>query len=200
MTDSERQIEFMKLYHEVHPSLTRFARAMNKNREDARDLVSETILIAYENFHKVNSRQAFLSYLFTIASRLHKRRRWRLRFFGEYDEDKATQIISDVSAPDLGVDVELLYTAIDKLPTKMKESLVLFEISGLSLEEIREIQGGTLSGVKSRIARGREKLKEILVTEPVSLDYKLETENSSGIHKKNVEIRASEKIIEIGAL
>lgn len=44
----------------------------------------------------------------------------------------------------------------------MKETVILFEISGLSLEEIKKIQGGTISGVKSRLKRGRETL-EILM-------------------------------------
>ena len=42
------------------------------------------------------------------------------------------------------------------------KALTLFEISGLSLEEIREIQGGSLPGVKSRVQRGRKKLAEIM--------------------------------------
>jgi len=40
--------------------------------------------------------------------------------------------------------------------------VILFEISGLSLQEIVEIQGGSLSGVKSRIVRGRERLAVLL--------------------------------------
>ncbi|MBX3042270.1 MAG: RNA polymerase sigma factor [Candidatus Kapabacteria bacterium] len=162
MTESEKKTEFMKLYDEVHTPLLRFARAMTKSREDARDLASETILIAYEKFHTIKNKQAFLSYLFSIATRIHKRRRWRMRLFSEYDETKAEQIIANISPPDLSTDVEILYNALDKLPEKIKTALILFEISGLSIEEIRDIQGGSLSGVKSRLSRGRVMLKEIL--------------------------------------
>ncbi|GAB1371764.1 RNA polymerase sigma factor [Candidatus Kapaibacterium sp.] len=152
----------MKLYDEVHTSLVKYCRAVSKTREDAKDLVSDTILAAYEKFHTVRNRQAFLSYLFTIADRIHKRRRWRMRLFGEYDSEKAELIPGYFSSPDTGADVEILYNALAKLPDKTKNTLILFEISGLSLEEIKEIQGGSLSGVKSRLVRGREMLKDLL--------------------------------------
>ena len=44
----------------------------------------------------------------------------------------------------------------------MRETVVLFDVSDLSLEEIRRIQGGTLSGVKMRLKRGRERLARVL--------------------------------------
>ncbi len=48
------------------------------------------------------------------------------------------------------------------LPEKQREALALFEISGLSIEEVREIQGGSLSAVKMRLVRGREQLALLL--------------------------------------
>jgi len=41
-----------------------------------------------------------------------------------------------------------------------REAIVLFELDGYSLEEIATIQGVTLSAVKTRLARGREKLRQ----------------------------------------
>ena len=63
------------------------------------------------------------------------------------------------SPPDIDHDVEVLYNLLGKLPPKQRECVVLFELSGFSLEEIRQLQGGTLSGVKSRLTRGREQLR-----------------------------------------
>jgi RNA polymerase sigma-70 factor (ECF subfamily) len=197
MTESEKKTEFMKLYSEVHAPLLRFARAMTKSREDARDLASETILIAYEKFHTIRNKQAFLSYLFSIATRIHKRRRWRMKFFGDYDETKAEQIVAEISPPDLSPDVEILYKALDKLPEKMKTTVIMYEISGLSLEEIREIQGGTLSGVKSRLVRGRTMLKEIL-TEKAEIDNKSNVDYQ--FHKNGNAVYAENKTIEAGVL
>jgi len=50
------------------------------------------------------------------------------------------------------------------LPVKMAEALILYHISDLSMGEIQKIQGGSLSGVKLRLKRGREKLLSLLNT------------------------------------
>jgi len=162
LTDKAKQEEFLSLLEPIRVKLSRFARAMAQNREEAKDLASETILIAYTNFEKLKNKQAFLSYLFTIASRLYKQSFKRKKFWGEYNEEDALQLISHHKPADLNYDVEILYKTLKLLPTKQQEAIVLFEISGFSLEEIKEIQGGTLSGVKSRLKRGRESLKELM--------------------------------------
>jgi RNA polymerase sigma-70 factor (ECF subfamily) len=162
MKTKEKQDKFLCLLEPVRRRLSLFARAMARNDDDARDLMSETILLAYENFEKLRDHQAFASYLFSIASRLHKRRRWRARIFGEYDEDAAANTPAQTQSPEARVDIAALYEALSRLPQKQHEAIVLFEISGFSLEEIREIQGGSVSGVKSRLRRGRERLARIL--------------------------------------
>jgi DNA-directed RNA polymerase specialized sigma24 family protein len=53
MEDKERQEYFLKLFEPVRENLVRYARAMTRNPENAKDLVSETILAAYQNFHKL---------------------------------------------------------------------------------------------------------------------------------------------------
>jgi RNA polymerase sigma-70 factor (ECF subfamily) len=59
-------------------------------------------------------------------------------------------------------DLELLLASLKKLSTSQREAIVLFEISGLSLKEIQEIQGGSISGVKSRLTRARDNLRRLI--------------------------------------
>ena len=132
------------------------------DREEANDLVGDTILAAFERFDHIRGEEAFLSYLFTIALRIHKRRRWRRKLFGAYDEERAAGIRDEGSSPESSADVVLLHRALARLPERQREAVVLFELTGLSLEEVREIQGGSLSGVKSRVARGRKELARLL--------------------------------------
>ena len=159
---TERQDIFLKLLEPVNNQLARFCRAMARDREEARDLASEAILRAYENFNGIEKQSSFKSYIFTIASRLHKQKLRRLKFIGSYDEAKAELIPSDSGNPDTQYDVQVLYDAMDKLPRKQREAIALFEISGFSLKEIRDLQGGSLSGVKIRLKRARDKLAELL--------------------------------------
>lgn len=157
-----RQERFLELLRPHNASLSRFARAMTRDADAAKDLISETVLKAFESFDSLRDGSSFLSYLFTIAVRLHNRERSRGKLWGIFDREHAEQLPYKGSAPDASVDVQLLYAALKHLPEKQREAIVLFEISGLSLEEIREIQGGSLSGVKSRIVRGRASLAELL--------------------------------------
>jgi RNA polymerase sigma-70 factor (ECF subfamily) len=159
----DRRERFLGLLLPLRHQLAQFARAMvGGDRDEADDLVGDTILAAFERFDHIRGHEAFLSYLFTIALRIHKRRRWRQRLFGAYDEERAARIRDDGSSPESSADIVLLHRALSRLPERQREAVVLFEITGLSLEEIREIQGGSLSGVKSRVSRGRQELARLL--------------------------------------
>ena len=157
MNEKELQNLFLELLEPVRKPLSNYAWAITKNRHDAQDLVSETILIAYTNFSNLKKKESFKSYLFSIASRLFRRWNKRKKIFGFYDESKA-ELIKDNTNQELSYDVEVLYEKLKLLPEKQSEAIILFEISGLSIEEIKKIQGGTISGVKSRLKRGRESL------------------------------------------
>lgn len=165
MIDEKIKDEFLEYYLKYNDSLTRFVKAMTQNSSDTKDIISETVLLALENFHKLKNKQTFLSYVFTIAKRIYIKRKWKRRIFSYIEESESFDYASNSHSPEIDTDIKFLYEALAKLPEKMRESIILFEISGFSLNEIQEIQGGTLSGVKSRIKRAREKLREILTAE-----------------------------------
>lgn len=153
---------FLDLLEPVYVRLSRYALAVTRNEMDAEDLVSATVLAALERFDREKQHENFLHYLITIASRLHKRGRYRDRKRAAYDETTA-QLQRDTSPlPDTSAEIRLVMDALNTLPDKMRETVVLFDVSDLSLEEIRKIQGGTLSGVKTRLKRGRERIARAL--------------------------------------
>lgn len=157
-----RKERFLTLLEPVHDNLARFARSMARGEEEARDLVGETVLRALEKFDGLKDERAFLGWLFTIALRLHRRRARRAELFGPYDEEEVARRPSSNPSPETAHDVSALYGALDRLGARERETMVLFEIAGLSLEEVRGVQGGSLSGVKSRLVRGRRKLAKLL--------------------------------------
>lgn len=79
-----------------------------------------------------------------------------------YDTEQSEQVMDESAGAEVKLEVKDLYRALDQLPLKQKEAIVLFEISGLTLNEIQQIQGDSLSAVKSRVSRAREALKKIL--------------------------------------
>jgi RNA polymerase sigma-70 factor (ECF subfamily) len=149
----------MEMYTPCHQAFMGYCRGLTGNREDARDLAGESVLIVFENLEKLRKKDSFKAWLFGVARRLRLHQYRRSRFSGKYDERAVGMLPGRDSPPDAGPDVEVLYNLLGKLPPKQRESIVLFELSGFSLEEIRQLQGGTLSGVKSRLKRGRESLR-----------------------------------------
>src|ERR1035437_2451287 len=162
LENSGKHERFMACLTPCLARLSRYCHALTKDTEEGRDLLSDAILLAYENFEKLRAPEAFTSYIFITARRLYYRRARRKKMWGVFGSD--TEQIEDhrATSPELRLDLEALDRALARLPEKQQEAVILFEISELSLKEIREIQGGSLSGVKSRIARGREKLAELL--------------------------------------
>lgn len=148
------------MYTPCHQGFMGYCRGLTGNREEARDLAGEAVLIVFENLDKLRKRDSFKAYLFGVARRLRIHQYRRGKFRGEYSESSAGIQPAQDPDPDSLYDVEFLYRLLEKLPPKQREALVLFEISGFSLEEIRQLQGGTLSGVKSRLMRGREQLRQ----------------------------------------
>jgi RNA polymerase sigma-70 factor, ECF subfamily len=158
---TKQQTEFMVLYEPLHQRLSNYCRSMARNRTDADDLLNDTILAAYEQFGQLEHPDRFAGYLFTIASNLFKKQLRRKKFRGKYDEKEALMM------EDLSIDTEtraelaIVMQKMELLPGLQREALILFHISDLPLEEIRNIQGGSLSAVKQRIKRGRERLMQL---------------------------------------
>lgn len=159
---SREKEEFLRLLEPVYPRLSRYALAITKNSEDAKDLTADTVLIVLEKFERMKSHEHFAGFLFLIASRLHKRRRYRERFRMNYNPVAAEALEGSAPQPDQAAEIAIMMHALEKLPEKIKKTVVLADVADLSLEEIRLIQGGTLSGVKSRLKRGREMLQKSL--------------------------------------
>ena len=170
-----KQQSFMKLYEPVHVKLDRYVHSIMRNREDAKDIISETVLKAYENFEKIHKPESFLYYLFRIASNAIRSKDRRKKFWGELDQNHTNNIPDESDSIIAKTEMKEFYAQLNQLPEKQKEAIVLYEISGLTLNEIHQIQGGSLSGVKSRIGRGRQQLEQKLeYTKKISVNPTLE--------------------------
>jgi RNA polymerase sigma-70 factor (ECF subfamily) len=159
---TETQERFMALFAPLQPRLERFALAMARDPERARDVVAETALIAYERFATVRDPQAFLGFLFTIAARTHRAMVKREGRTERIDEAAIALLLDTGTPPDVAADIGRVYDALQSLPAKQREAVILHEIIGLPMKEIRDVQGGTLSAVKVRVMRGRRRLALLL--------------------------------------
>lgn len=65
---------FTELYRNVYKDLYRFALCMMKHPQDAEDAVSEAVVSAYENIHKLRKDDAFRSWIFKILSNVCRKK------------------------------------------------------------------------------------------------------------------------------
>ncbi len=152
------------------------------NRVDAEDIVQETFLRVFKNKHYYKEIAKFSTWVYTIAGNLAKtelRRRKRRKVFSVsnfVNEERDYDIPDMDQTPEQKVDGSLkddiIQKAIDKLPSKFKEVILLRDVQGFSYEEISQILNIPLGTVKSRVNRGRLKLQE-------DLKFLLESEPSS---------------------
>ena len=153
----------MALYEPVHDQLLRYCETLcNGDVEEAKDLYSEVIMSAYENFDQLRKKEAFLFFLFGIA-RNRFRKKFRRKKFRAESTDQEMQAVPDHSInPERALEIKMLYKVMEQLPEKQKEALILFEISGFSIKEVAGIQGSGESAVKVRLMRARQRLSQLM--------------------------------------
>jgi RNA polymerase sigma-70 factor (ECF subfamily) len=159
---NKKQSAFLELYEPIHDRFERFCRARVYGDMDFKDLMNDTLLKAYQKFDELRSKEAFLSFLFSISVRiLANNKRKRKEDSDQFEKQEA--LVFDLSAStDTSTDVYFLHQALAQLSDDQRESIILFEISGFSIKEIAKIQETSESNVKQRLRRGRIRLKEIL--------------------------------------
>lgn len=155
------------------------------NRVDAEDIVQETFLRVFKNKHYYKEIAKFSTWVYTIAGNLAKtelRRRKRRKVFSVsnfVNEERDYDIPDSNRNPEKEVDGSIkdgyIQEAIDKLPPKFKEVILLRDVQGFAYEEISQILSIPLGTVKSRVNRGRLKLQEDL-----SFLFEGETTNNQG--------------------
>jgi RNA polymerase sigma-70 factor (ECF subfamily) len=144
------------------------------DRDLAEDIGQETFLRAYKSAARYREISKFSTWLYTIAINLCRNELRRRKFktyslegMAERDDDKLRIDIADEKRkPDLDFERKetgrLVREAVAQLPEKFKTPLVLRDIQQLSYEEIGDIMNLPEGTVKSRINRGRLRVKEIL--------------------------------------
>lgn len=157
-----KEKEFIRLLKSVEIPLSNYARALSETREEALDLIQDSIEKSWKSFDKLKDKSAFKTYIFKIAHRTQKKKNWRKRHFAEYDEESMNEMIDNNVNIERNLEVEELYRAIQQIPREQAEAISLFELSGFSLAETAKIQKCSPNTVKTRLFRARNKLAELL--------------------------------------
>ena len=157
----ERKALFMDLYDPNHMRFERFCKARVYGQMDYKDLMHDTVVIAFQKFNPSAERASFLSFLFGIAIRvLANNKRRKDKDVIHHNQMKREDVFFDHTIQK--EEIEQLYAALNELPEIQKESIILFEIVGYAIKEIAALHQVSENVVKQRLFRGRNQLKLIL--------------------------------------
>jgi RNA polymerase sigma-70 factor (ECF subfamily) len=124
------------------------------------DILQEVFLKASENLHSLKSRGSIAAWLYRIAANAiadhyRSRRPWE-----ELSDDMAASESERDYVAELA---PCLQPLISDMPETYRAALMLSEIEGLPQRDVADRLNISLSGAKSRVQRGREKLRQRLL-------------------------------------
>jgi RNA polymerase sigma-70 factor (ECF subfamily) len=130
---------------------------------DLDDIVQDTFIAAFGALRRLESPQAFASFVASIAVRTtHKRlRRHRIAVrlgLARRDELDWEDALAPDCPPDVAAQLAEIYRAIDAFPPKERVAFLLRRVEGMSLEEVATATGESLATVKRRIASAEARL------------------------------------------
>jgi RNA polymerase sigma-70 factor, ECF subfamily len=165
---------FKELVSRYGPRIFRLAQNITRNREDAEEVSQDSFTRAFLHMDAFRGDSRFYTWLVRIAinqslMKLRTRRSRELDFDRPATTDEApsfAEVADNAPTPEQRYSqVELrqiLATAMSKLPLTFREVLLLREVEERSTEETARMLGLSISAVKSRALRGRQKLHQVL--------------------------------------
>lgn len=185
---SKDEAAFAALVARMHGPLMRLASGYARDRAVAEDIVQETWLTCLDRATSFEGRSSFKTWLFGIAlnvarSRKRRERRW-LPFtsWGRDDSDSRRPTVDgDRFGPDrmwkqkpdawtnvpearlLGAEtLGRVKEAIDALPAKQREVIVLRDVAGLDAAEVASLLGISSENERVRLHRARASVRKML--------------------------------------
>lgn len=156
------------IWREFHEGLLRFIGRRVRSRETAEDILQDVMLRIHRNADGVERADAVGAWVHAIARNAiadHYRSasvRRELAAGSEIDLEAAVEPQAE-AADARGELAACIAPLLKRLPETYREALTLTEIEGLTQAEAAERLGLSLSGMKSRVQRGRKQLRQVLV-------------------------------------
>ncbi len=162
-TARSRDDVVVAVYESHYSDLVGLARLLVDDRGEAEEVVQEAMVRLFSRFRTIRDPERALSYVRSIVlnearGRLRKRRSAR-----RYIDRTARQARIDGPGPDLtAIDRETVVRAVQALPPKQAECVVLRFYSGLAIDEIAEAMSISAGSVKTHLSRARAHLADEL--------------------------------------
>ncbi len=162
-------IETERLWHEFHERLLAYIRPRVAGADDAEDILQDVFVRIHSKMDQLRETDAFTGWVYQITRNAitdyHRRRATAARAL-EGLADCASDPAAD--APDITRQAETdfvrcLDPMLDQLPDQHREAIVLTELNGMTQAQAAGELGLSVSGMKSRVQRGRAQLKDAIL-------------------------------------
>lgn len=132
----------------------RLAFARTASREDADDVTQEVFLRLLKKKPRFASEEHLRAWLVTVTLNCTR------KLFGSAYRRRSTELSDDIPAPEREENGVL--DAVMSLPSKYRTVIHLHYFEGYSIEEISRLTSVGVNTVKTRLMRGRTRLREML--------------------------------------
>jgi RNA polymerase sigma-70 factor (ECF subfamily) len=153
MSDAQSLIELI-------PRLRRYARALVGERAAADDLVQDTLERAWSKLHLYRRGTDLRAWLFTVMHNVHVNRLRATRPADPLD-DEMPELAQRATQGDALL-VRDLERALAALPAAQREVLLLVALEDLSYDQTARVLDIPIGTVMSRLARARDKLRQLM--------------------------------------
>jgi RNA polymerase sigma-70 factor, ECF subfamily len=149
-------------WHELEQRLRPYLARRVASAADVDDLLQDIFVRMHQSLASLRDEERFGGWVYGIARNAlvdHARRRARAPHVAAEDE-VAPRARSDSTEADLQSDLGACVALfVSRLPSPYREAVTLTELEGLTQREAAEMLGVSLSGLKSRVQRGRDKIR-----------------------------------------
>ena len=143
-------------------TLKRFILKRVANEQASEDILQDVFMKIHTGIAGLNDERRLQSWVYQIA---------RNSIIDYYRKPQPPhELLEELAAPSNDDDGEMetqlarsLKGMVEQLPEEYRHALILTAFEGLTQKEVAERLGLSLSGVKSRVQRAREKLRDILL-------------------------------------
>lgn len=168
------QKAYAEIVNRYHHQIFNLIMRMVRRREEAEDLTQETFIKAFNALPSFNADYAFSTWLYKIAVNncIDHFRKKRLKTYPidnpimAKDGELQREFPDQDAGPDAGLMEKerhsTIQEAINSLPEKYRQAIILRHAQDRSYEEIAQLLGIPIGTVKVRIFRAREMLKKKL--------------------------------------
>ena len=166
-TAQGEEAAFRLLVQRWEKELLAFLIYMLGSREEAEDLVQDTLVKVYHQAGQYRPEGKFKSWLFRIAgnlarSRLRRRKILRWVNFEKTEHDQADAGPSPHQQLEEKESTAVVRASLAKLPDRQRQAILLHRYQGMKYREIAEAMGTTVPGVESLIQRALATLRKDL--------------------------------------